>query len=156
MAFKLQIKRGATNPGIGTLAAGELGYNTVTKKLYIGNGPGEIPTEINETIEDLSGITISETSPIDAKIGDLWWNSSSEFNGLFIYYMYLDADENDEDEEIYQWIQIGTSESGISFRGADIPLEIGGSDSGTTIFGTIYDGGSSDTQFNTTINGGGS
>jgi len=99
-----------------------------------------------------ASVTVGLTAPEDANIGDLWWNSSSEFSGLFMYYMYLDADENDE--EIYQWIQVGTSESGIYIESP--PLEIGGSDSGTTIFGTTYDGGSSSSIFNNTINGGGS
>lgn len=38
MAFTFQIKRVGSNPTSGALASGELGYNTSTKQLFVGNG----------------------------------------------------------------------------------------------------------------------
>jgi hypothetical protein len=38
MAFIFQIKRVGSNPTSGALASGELGYNTSTKQLFVGNG----------------------------------------------------------------------------------------------------------------------
>ena len=39
MAFRLQVKRGTVAPN-SVLHVGELGFDTVAKKLYVGNGSG--------------------------------------------------------------------------------------------------------------------
>lgn len=45
MSNKIQIKRGSKAPGNGVLDVGELGYDTVNKAFYIGNGSTLAPTK---------------------------------------------------------------------------------------------------------------
>jgi uncharacterized protein (DUF736 family) len=46
MAFKLKVKKGTSAPASGVLDSGELGYNTNSSIVYIGNGSGVAATEI--------------------------------------------------------------------------------------------------------------
>jgi hypothetical protein len=67
--FKLKIKRNNSNPGVGALDIGELGYNTSTNTLFIGNGSGQNATAflnqgsvVTSFTTNLSGLTPSTAS----------------------------------------------------------------------------------------------
>ena len=63
MGNVIQIKRGAGKPSNGTLANGELGFDTTNKYLYIGNSSkNTIPVKVEEAN---SAIALSTTLPID-------------------------------------------------------------------------------------------
>jgi len=67
--FKLKVKRNTSNPGTGALDVGELGYNTNTNTLFIGNGSGQAATAflnqgsvVTTFTTSLSGLTPSTAS----------------------------------------------------------------------------------------------
>lgn len=47
MVNKIQIKRGSGAPAVGALDVGELGWDKINKKLYVGNGTNNPSTQIN-------------------------------------------------------------------------------------------------------------
>jgi hypothetical protein len=64
--FKIKVKRGTVTPAIGSLDVGELGFNTASKVLFVGNGSGQNATAfLSETdvvtsfTTTLSGLTPS-------------------------------------------------------------------------------------------------
>lgn len=60
MSNKIQIKRGSKAPGNGVLDVGELGYDTVDKAFYIGNGKDSNGTNLAPTKFKPSEINLSE------------------------------------------------------------------------------------------------
>jgi hypothetical protein len=110
MALKFQIKRGLLAPGTGALAVGELGYDTVAKKIYVGNGPSLNPTIINN---DASKTSTSAQPPANPEPGDLWWSSNEIDGALYVYY-------NDGDGSP-QWVQINTILAGPD---STVPLHV--------------------------------
>jgi len=76
--FKFKIKRNTSNPASGTLDIGELGYNTSSKVLFIGNGTGNAASAVSmdghlHSLASLTDTTIS--SPQNGQI--LVYNSTS-------------------------------------------------------------------------------
>jgi hypothetical protein len=76
--FKLKVKRNTSNPATGTLDSGELGYNTSSKVLFVGNGSGQAASAVSmdghlHSLASLSDTAIS--SPQDGQV--LVYNSTS-------------------------------------------------------------------------------
>ena len=98
---KIQVKRGAGKPNNDVLDSGELGYDTINKKLYVGNittdGNPAAPTLIN-SIKSVNGKTdtvilnasdvgaLPDSTIIPSKLGDLandkQYITAAEIDGL--------------------------------------------------------------------------
>jgi hypothetical protein len=62
MAFTFKVKTGTTTPASGTLAIGEMGFDTTAKKFYLGNGAGQAATLIGPlTLADIGAAATSHT-----------------------------------------------------------------------------------------------
>jgi len=72
----------STNP---TLASGEIGFETNTNKLKVGNG-STAWTSLAYASGGGGSITVSETAPTSPEVGNLWFNSSNA-----VTYIYYDA-----------------------------------------------------------------
>lgn len=73
--FKIKIKRGTQNPASGALDVGELGFNTATKTLFVGNGTGQSASAfLNETdvvtslSTSLNGLSLSNSGQGDVAL----------------------------------------------------------------------------------------
>jgi hypothetical protein len=124
-------------------------------KTWIWSGVAWTSTIVTSGSSGGTSVTVSPTAPEGSNIGDLWWNSSNEFNGLFMYYMYLDED----DEQVFQWIQVSSTDASIrppQLTPTPETGDIDGGTAGTTLFTVIIDGGSSSSDFLATIDGGNS
>ena len=105
MANKIQIKRGPSAPQANNLDVGELGYDTTSKKLYVGNidenGNAADPTLINVDVDaapagyglgaDPKTIAFSDA---DTTYHSGWYKFSSQFtvNGSTYNYGYMRVD----------------------------------------------------------------
>ena len=95
MAFTFQIKRVGTNPTSGALASGELGYNTSTKQLFVGNGAtsasavsmdGHTHSYLSTNGGTVSGdITLSPAGTTQAGQKAIKWKSIGGKNPYFGY-----------------------------------------------------------------------
>lgn len=73
------------------LAAGEMGFETDTRKFKFGNGttPWNIMPYASAGGVEAGGFFVSETPPVGANVGDIWYNISdtgAEGGKSFIYY----------------------------------------------------------------------
>jgi hypothetical protein len=73
--FKIKVKRGTVAPGLGSLDVGELGFNTATKILYVGNGSGQSATAflseadvVTSLSTSLSGLSLSNSGQGDVAL----------------------------------------------------------------------------------------
>jgi hypothetical protein len=130
---------------------------TIGNKSWTWNGIAWVTaTTLNNVSGSGASISVGQLPPNNPNSGDLWWDSSSSGGGLYMYYMYFDEVE---DEDVFQWIQISSSEQTI--RPSDpvsppIIEDLDGGDSGTTLFTITIDGGSASSTFSSTIDGGNS
>lgn len=73
------------------LAAGEMGFETDTRKFKFGNGTSawNIMPYASAGGVEAGGFFVSETAPVGANVGDIWYNDSdtgAEGGKSFIYY----------------------------------------------------------------------